>query len=593
MIYLASSPSCVVIVHVPNISSCTPRILYSDDDAAFADYKHQSEATLKASAASLVKTQQELSAITKQLDDAEESKALLNDQLTASLSFREAFEKLRIDFEARVKKDGEMMEKSKKQSKEDEAEINRLKSELIDMHTVNDDQKRSLSFYEDEVSKHVNARTATSHDLNSVQKAKQALDKRMADLEAQGRKDQDTINDLRKQVAKLQSEKDANDAAAQQRISFLEGQGKRDADELIAVIADKGDADKRIAILDAQNKNATDEIDRLRKQLDLFQQRVLALESQGVTDIAEIDSLQRSVNILEGHCKQGAAEIDAAKKHVAGLTQQLAEKTDILTALAQEFSDFKNDAENTIKSSSADLNGREKTLAEQQMLHKKDTASIQALNNQVAEQTDILESLAQEFAAYKDDAENTIKQSSAALATSETALATSETALARANKSNNELESDNQQLQDQLMGLAKEFQSFKEATEDSTSASKVTLDRTARELAAVSKVKTELDTANAKLKQQLTTLTNEFNEYRDDAENTIKSSSADLSGKEKTLAELQMLHKKDTASIQALNKQVAEQADILESLAQEFATYKGDAENMIKESSSALATSEE
>ena len=83
-----------------------------------------------------------------------------------------------------------------------------------------------------QVNKHVDARAAGSRDLDSVQKAKQALDKRMADLEAQARKDQDTINDLRKQVAKLQSEKDANDAAAQQRISFLEGQGKKDTDEI-------------------------------------------------------------------------------------------------------------------------------------------------------------------------------------------------------------------------------------------------------------------------------------------------------------------------------------------------------------------------
>ena len=45
-------------------------------------------------------------------------------------------------------------------------------------------------------------------------------------------KDAKTINDLRKQVAKLQSEKDANDAAAQQRISFLEGQGKKDTEEI-------------------------------------------------------------------------------------------------------------------------------------------------------------------------------------------------------------------------------------------------------------------------------------------------------------------------------------------------------------------------
>ena len=82
------------------------------------------------------------------------------------------------------------------------------------------------------MNKHVDARAAGSRDLDNVQKAKQALDKRMADLEAQGRKDQDTINDLRKQVAKLQSEKDANDAAAQQRISFLEGQGKKDTEEI-------------------------------------------------------------------------------------------------------------------------------------------------------------------------------------------------------------------------------------------------------------------------------------------------------------------------------------------------------------------------
>ena len=363
------------------------------DNAAFSDYKHQAEATLKASAASLAKTQQELSTATKQLDDAEEANVLLNDQLAASLSFKEAFEKLRIDFETRVKKDGEMMEKSKKQSKEDEAEIARLKIELIDMQTANDDLKRSLSAYEDEVSKHVHARTATSHDLDSAQKAKQALDKRMADLEAQGRKDQDTITDLRKQVAKLLSEKDANDAAAQQRISFLEGQGKKDADELIAVIADKGDADKRIAVLDAQNKNANDEMDRLKKSLDLSQQRVLALEDQGVTDMSEIDGLKRSVNILEGHCKQGAAEVEASKKHIAGLTQQLAEKTDILTSLAQEFADYKDDAESTIMSSAADLSSKEKSLAELQMQRDKDTASIQALTKQIAEKSESIEAL--------------------------------------------------------------------------------------------------------------------------------------------------------------------------------------------------------
>ena len=153
------------------------------------------------------------------------------------------------------------------------------------------------------------------------------------------------------------------------------------------------------------------------------------------------------------------------------------------------------------------------------------------------------------------------------------------------------------------MGLAKEFQSFKEATEDSTSASKVTLDRTARELAAVSKVKNELETTNAKLKQQLTALTNEFNEYKDDAENTIKSSSADLSGREKTLAEQQMLHKKDTASIQALNKQVAEQADSnsaleaanalyreqLMALAQEFAAFKESSQSQGKKDTEEIA----
>ena len=33
-------------------------------------------------------------------------------------------------------------------------------------------------------------------------------------------------------LIKLQSEKDANDAAAQQRISFLEGQGKKDTEEI-------------------------------------------------------------------------------------------------------------------------------------------------------------------------------------------------------------------------------------------------------------------------------------------------------------------------------------------------------------------------
>ena len=267
---------------------------------------------MKASAASLAKTQQELSATIKQLDDAEEAKVLLSDQLTSLLSFKDAFEKLRIDFEARVKKDAEMMEKSKKQSKEDEAEIARLKIELIDMQTVNADQKRSLSFYEDEVSKHVNARTATSHDLNSVQKAKQALDNRLADLEAQVRKDQDTINDLRKQVVKLQSEKDANEAAAQQRISFLEGQGKKDADELIAVIAGKGDADKCIAILDAQNKNATDEIDRLKKQLDTA--LAAAALAKANTD--------RDLDTLKLQLKKATEEIAGLSKAVADLKVQ-------------------------------------------------------------------------------------------------------------------------------------------------------------------------------------------------------------------------------------------------------------------------------
>ena len=121
---------------------------------------------------------------------------------------------------------------SRSQVKKDEAEIASLKSDLAALRAANDNHTRTLSAFEDEVNKHVDARAAGSRDLDSVQKAKQALDKRMADLEAQGRKDQDTINDLRKQVAKLQSEKDANDAAAQQRISFLEGQGKKDTEEI-------------------------------------------------------------------------------------------------------------------------------------------------------------------------------------------------------------------------------------------------------------------------------------------------------------------------------------------------------------------------
>ena len=208
-----------------------------------------------------------------------------------------------------------------------------------------------------------------------------------------------------------------------------------------------------------------------------------------------------------------------------------------------------------------------------------------------------LTTITQEFSEYKDDAERTIKQSSAALATSETALAMSESALTRANKGNVELESGNQQLRDQLMGLAKEFQSFKESTEDSTSASKATLDKTARDLAAVSKSKIELETANAKLKEQLTTITQQFNDYKDDAEDIIKSSSADLTGKDRSLTELQMMHKKDTASIEALNKQVSEKTDgitaleaanalyreQLMALAQEFAAYKESSQQMMEE----------
>ena len=264
--------------------------------------------------------------------------------------------------------------------------------------------------------------------------------------------------------------------------------------------------------------------------------------------------------------------------------------------LAKEFQSFKEATEDSTSASKVTLDRTARDLA----AASKAKTELETTNAKLKEQLTVV---TQEFSVYEDDSKRTIKQSSAALATSETALATSETALARANKSNNELESDNQQLQDQLMGLAKEFQSFKEATEDSTSASKVTLDRTARELAAVSKVKTELDTANAKLKQQLTTLTNEFNEYRDDAENTIKSSSADLSGREKTLAELQMLHKKDTVSIQALNKQVAEQTDSISALeaanalyreqlmalAQEFAAFKESSQSQGKKDTEEIA----
>ena len=229
------------------------------------------------------------------------------------------------------------------------------------------------------------------------------------------------------------------------------------------------------------------------------------------------------------------------------------------TVLAQEMDEYKEYAETTIKSSNADLNGKETSLAELQMLHKNDTASIVALNKQVADQTDMLASLAQQFTACKDDSEFAVQKS-------RTALATLETAIALAKKSNNELERVNQQLMEDVINITKELQCLKQSTEDRTSAHKATLDKMMSELATISTTNTNLETANARLKDQLTVLAQEMDEYKEYAETTIKSSNADLSGKETSLVELQMLHKNDTASIVALNKQVAEQTNSISAL---------------------------
>ena len=47
-------------------------------------------------------------------------------------------------------------------------------------------------------------------------------------------KDEEALVELRRQLAKLGSDKEAAELAAQQRIAFLEGQGQADGDELSA-----------------------------------------------------------------------------------------------------------------------------------------------------------------------------------------------------------------------------------------------------------------------------------------------------------------------------------------------------------------------
>ena len=270
--------------------------------------------------------------------------------------------------------------------------------------------------------------------------------------------------------------------------------------------------------------------------------------------------------IEEDHSKTTSdlAAVKETKNELEAMNTQLQEQ---LTTLSQEFAEYKDDAENTIQSSSINFNGSEKHRAELQMLLKNDTTTIQALKMQVAEKADMLASVSQQFVTYKNDVESTIQESNAALVTTETALG-------RANNSYTELESENQQLRDQLMVLTKEFQLLKESTEDSAGVSKSTLNTTMRDLAAVKETKNELETMNTQLQEQLTTLSQEFTVYKDDAKNIIQSSNENLSESEKHLTELQLIHKNDTVTVQALEAANAQSQEQLMSLVEEFEMYK-------------------
>ena len=376
----------------------------------------------------------------------------------------------------------------------------------------------------------------TKNELNALTKkydtltnAKTALDKQVEALTAQGKQDALAMATQHKQLeesaarqtAIVAEYKDYKDKA-ETTIATLQTQAKKDALAMAtqhkqleesaarqtAIVAEykdhKDKAETTIATLQTQAKKDEVDITALKKRISDLERQVKTITDENELSEDEIASLKKNIAEWEALCKKNAADIANANRRIIELEAALAKSNDELTTM-------------TTAKTVAD-----KEIASLTIQGQKDRDEIESLKKRIQELETHQVALVKEYQVFKTATEKTIE----------------------------DLEASNKQTKDQMIALAKEYQSYKitsETTVNELNASLVKLQDGYRQhlneckLAAEKCAKSivDLEATNKQTKDQMTALAKEYQSYKIASETTVNECKVAAEKAATTIADLE------------------------------------------------------
>ena len=330
----------------------------------------------------------------------------------------------------------------------------------------------------------------TKNELNALTKkydtltnAKTALDKQVEALTAQGKQDA---------LAMATQHKQLEESAARQTALVAEYKDHKDK------------AETTIATLQTQAKKDEVDITALKKRISDLERQVKTITDENELSEDEIASLKKNIAEWEALCKKNAADIANANRRIIELEAALAKSNDELTTM-------------TTAKTVAD-----KEIASLTIQGQKDRDEIESLKKRIQELETHQVALVKEYQVFKTATEKTIE----------------------------DLEASNKQTKDQMIALAKEYQSYKitsETTVNELNASLVKLQDGYRQhlneckLAAEKCAKSivDLEATNKQTKDQMTALAKEYQSYKIASETTVNECKVAAEKAATTIADLE------------------------------------------------------
>ena len=403
----------------------------------------------------------------------------------------------------------------------------------------------------------------------------QQLQQRISELEGQGRQDKESIESLTANFADLLATKEAAD--------------KANAAMQTQAVADKNDIDKLTQQLNVAKETLTALAAEYQGYKESMMKTTVGLETKGKNDANALttvtqqfsattaeykgykDKSETTIATLQAQGKKDEVNIASLKKQNSNVLAQF-------TALTKEYQGYKSTFETTVSELNANLaNGKEEYaqhLKECKLAAEKAVKSIADAQAQLGKRNDELIAMTKTNTELTTAKVTNDKEIEALKKQLSTLQASSSKSAEKATKSIADLEATSKQMKDQMTSLTKEYQTYKISTEKTVKDLVKVKDEYAQhlkecKLAAEKAAKSiaELEATSKQMKDQMTSLAKEYQTYKTMSETTVSELNASLvKGKEEYtqhLNECKLTTEKATKSITDLQEQLRTRNDEL------------------------------